>query len=110
MSSQPAPEKSGARFFARRATRRESLLFVLPALTISAAAFWLTFRFVQPAPPRSLAMSTGAADGAYHRFALKYQQILARDGVTLLLKPSAGSVENLKRLKDDNAGIDVGFV
>ena len=110
MSSQPAPEKARARFFARRATRREWLLFVLPTLAIIVAAFWFTFRFVQPAPPRSLAMSTGAADGAYHRFALKYQQILARDGVTLELTPSAGAVENLKRLKDDDAGIDVGFV
>jgi len=110
MPSQPASDKARARFFARRASRREWLLFVLPTLAIIVAAFWLTFRFVQPAPPRLLAMSTGAADGAYHRFALKYREILARDGVTLELKPSAGSVENLKRLKDDDAGIDVGFV
>jgi TRAP transporter TAXI family solute receptor len=96
--------------FARRATLREWLVFGLPTLIIIFAAFWITFRFVQPAPPRTLSMSTGAADGAYHRFALQYREILARDGVTLELKPSAGSVENLKRLKDDDAGIDVAFV
>ena len=110
MSTQAGPDTARTRFFARRTSRREWLLFLLPTLAIIVAAFWLTFRFVQPAPPRLLAMSTGAADGAYHHFALKYQEILARDGVTLELKPSAGSVENLKRLKDDEAGIDVGFV
>ena len=96
--------------FARRATLREWLVFGLPTVIIIFAAFWITFRFVQPAPPRTLAMSTGAADGAYHRFALQYREILARDGVTLELKPSAGSVENLARLKNDDAGIDVAFV
>ncbi len=99
-----------ARIFARRTNLREWLLFLVPTIVLIAAAFWLTFRFVQPAPPGSLMMSTGAADGAYHRFALRYQEILARDGVRLDLKPSAGSVENLARLKDDNAGVDVGFV
>ncbi len=96
--------------FARNATLREWLLFGLPSIVVIVAAFWIGFRFVQPAPPGSLTMSTGAPDGAYHRFALRFREILARDGVTLELKPSAGSVENLARLKDDNAGVDVAFV
>jgi TRAP transporter TAXI family solute receptor len=110
MSADPNTKMRRAVAFARRATLREWLLFGVPAIAIVAAAFWITFRFVQPAPPGSLTMSTGAADGAYHRFALKYREILARDGVTLELKPSAGSVENLARLKDDDAGVDVAFV
>jgi TRAP transporter TAXI family solute receptor len=94
----------------RQATIREWLIFLVPTLAIIAAAFWITTRFIQPAPPGALTMSTGAADGAYHRFALQYREILARDGVTLELKPSAGSVENLARLKNDDAGVDVAFV
>ena len=83
---------------ARHATLREWLLFGLPCIAVIVAAYWVTFRFVQPVPPGSLAMSTGAPDGAYHRFALRFREILARDGITLDLKPSAGSVENLARL------------
>ena len=94
----------------RQATIREWMIFLVPTLAIVAGAFWITTRFIQPAPPGALTMSTGAADGAYHQFALRYREILARDGVTLELKPSAGSVENLARLKDDNAGADVAFV
>ena len=55
-------------------------------------------------------MTTGSAEGAYHGFAQKYREILARDGITLELKASGGSVGNLARLKDDKAGIEVGFV
>ncbi|MBL8377908.1 MAG: TAXI family TRAP transporter solute-binding subunit [Burkholderiales bacterium] len=85
-------------------------MLILPAGLLVAAAFWVTARYIQPAPPDSLVMSTGAADGAYHRFGLRYREILARDGVTLELRTSAGSVENLARLKDDAASVDVGFV
>jgi TRAP transporter TAXI family solute receptor len=110
MASGPASRP--ARFVAamRRATLRELLLFILPALALVAVAFAVTVRFIKPAPPGSLVISTGAPDGAYHRFAERYRDILARDGVTLELKPSAGSVDNLARLKDDEAGVDVGFV
>ena len=98
------------RIFARPTSRREWLLFALPAALAIAAAFWVTTRFVKPAPPSTLTMTTGSAEGAYHTFAQKYREILARDGITLELKASVGSVDNLARLKDDKAGIEVGFV
>lgn len=51
-------------------------------------------------------MTTGTVDGASHQFALKYQTYLQANGVTLELKPSTGSVQNLDRL---NAGMPVGL-
>jgi len=89
---------------------RETIVIWLPTLALVVGAFWLTYHFVQPAPPDHITMTTGAADGAYHQFALKYQRILAREGIRLDLKPSSGSVENLARLKNDSAAVDVGFV
>ena len=109
----PAPtlqRKRRLEAFRHRPSLRDFFLVWLPTLAIVVGAFWLTYYFVQPAPPDHLAMSTGAPDGAYHQYALKYQAILARDGVALELKPSSGSVENLARLRDDNAGVDVAFV
>lgn len=69
---------------------------------------WGVLHFVSPTPPRTLTMSTGAADGAYHQFGLKYQRILKANGINLVLQPSSGAVENLQRL--NNGSTSVAFV
>ena len=91
------------------ALNRGQRLVLLIILTMLAAALaWSLARFVSPSPPRTLTLSTGTVDGAYHQFGLKYQAILKDSGVLLVLAPSSGSVENLKRLGDGKAS--VGFV
>jgi len=60
-------------------------------------------KLISPAPPRSLVMSTGAVDGAYQAFGLKYQALLKANGIALELKPSTGSIENLGRLNTKEA-------
>lgn len=67
-------------------------------------------RFVQPAPPKRVVMSTGAPGGAYHAFAERYRDILARRGVTLELRPSAGAIQNLDRLRKREGGVSVALV
>ena len=91
-------------------SRREMALIGIPVLALVIGAFWLAHQFVKPAPPSTLVMTTGAPDGAYHSFALRYQAALAKEGVTLELRPSAGSVENLKRLRDDGSGVELGLI
>ena len=81
----------------------------LPVILVF-AAFWFAARYIKPAPPSNFVMTTGADGGAYHLFAQRYRDILAREKITIALKPSAGAIENLKRLLDDNAGVDVGLV
>ncbi len=70
--------------------------------------FVVAYQFVQPAPPKRIVITTGGEAGAYYQFAQRYAAILARDGITLEVKSSAGSLENLDRLKADQA--QVGFV
>ncbi|MFN4342669.1 MAG: TAXI family TRAP transporter solute-binding subunit [Azonexus sp.] len=70
--------------------------------------FAVAYQFVQPAPPKRIVITTGGESGAYYQFAQRYAAILARDGITLEVKSSAGSLENLARLKADEA--QVGFV
>jgi TRAP-type uncharacterized transport system substrate-binding protein len=55
-------------------------------------------------------MTTGAEDGAYHRYALRYREVLAREGVELVLRPSSGAAENLQRLRSGDGGVEVGLV
>jgi TRAP transporter TAXI family solute receptor len=83
---------------------------LLPAVAILAATAWIALQFVQPAPPKKVVMSGGAEGGAYESYAEQYRELLAVDGVQLELRRSAGSVENLRRLKDENSGVIIGFV
>jgi len=91
-------------------TVKELAAVVLPVVLAVALAFWVTFKFVQPAPPRVVVMSTGAEGGAYQAFGLRYKAILARDGVTLELRPSSGAVENVARLRDPASDVSIAFV
>jgi len=87
---------------------REALATSWPMLALIVAGFLLAFYFVQPAPPKTLVMSTGREDGIYHAFAKQYQDYFAKNGVTLELRASGGSGENLLRLIKQEA--DVAFV
>jgi hypothetical protein len=81
-----------------------------PALLLVVAGFWIAYQFVEPAPPRHLVISTGLPDGAYHGFAKRYAEILARSGIELRIRQSGGSIDNLGRLKDEDSGVDAAFV
>ena len=81
----------------------------LPAIAVI-AAFWIAARYVKPAPPNTFAMTTGADGGAYHLFAQRYRDILARERIAIQLKPSAGSIENLQRLQDGKSQAEAGLV
>ena len=70
--------------------------------------FVVAYQFVQPAPPSRIVITTGGEAGAYFQFAKRYAAILARDGITLEVKTSAGSLQNLDRLKAGEA--DIAFV
>lgn len=81
-----------------------------PILLLSIAGIWLAVRFVRPAPPDTVTMTSGP-DGSMFRIAAdKYRSILARNGVTLKILTSKGSLENLHRLNDRSSPADIGFV
>ncbi len=75
---------------------------------IAGIGFVIAYQFVEPAPPKRIVITTGSNSGAYYHFAQRYAAILARDGITLDVRASAGSLQNLERLKADEA--QVGFV
>jgi TRAP transporter TAXI family solute receptor len=86
-------------------------LWVLSGLALLAALIsgsWNVVKKISPAPPRHIVMTTGATDGAYNQFGLRYQAILARNGIELELRTSTGSIQNLERLQSGE--VDVGFV
>ena len=65
---------------------------------------------MRPAPPDHFTIVTGASDGAYQIYAARYKEFFAKNGITLEIKASAGSAENLRRLLDPKEEVDVGFL
>jgi TRAP transporter TAXI family solute receptor len=94
----------------REYSPRDLLIVGLPLLLLVLAGFWFASRFIQPAPPSTLVISTGGEGGAYQRFGAFYKDVLARYNVEVIEKPSAGSLENLARLRDPEQQIDVAFI
>ncbi|GAB4172369.1 MAG: TAXI family TRAP transporter solute-binding subunit [Rhodocyclaceae bacterium] len=89
---------------------RDLLAVGLPLAAVVIAGFWIAAQFIQPAPPTRLAFASGPEGGSYQQFAARYKQVLARFGITLEERPSAGSAENLRLLLDPSAPVAAGFV
>ncbi len=74
------------------------------------AVFWATYKVMRPAPPSHVTIVTGPSDGAYQIYAARYKEFFGRSGITLDIKPSAGSSENLVRLQNRDEDVDIGFL
>jgi TRAP-type uncharacterized transport system substrate-binding protein len=96
--------------YPRRGRARYVWIAAITALLVAGAAVWIAFALLQPTPPRTVVMTTGADGSASQGFARRYREILARNGIELQLRPSAGAIENLARLNDPRSGVSVGFV
>jgi TRAP transporter TAXI family solute receptor len=82
---------------------------VLIALLV-AASLWLSFRWLQPWPPRQLTIAAGPSGSLLLSHAERYREALAREGVTLIVRPTEGAGDNLGLLGDPNSGVDLAFV
>jgi TRAP-type uncharacterized transport system substrate-binding protein len=93
-----------------RVSWRDLWLTLGPVLVVIAVGTWFALRYVRPAPPDTVIITSGAEGSAFLSTAEKYRDILARSGVKLQILPSQGALENLQRLKDPAFKVDVGFV
>jgi TRAP-type uncharacterized transport system substrate-binding protein len=86
--------------------------FVLLCLALMALAYWS----VDPNPPKTLVLATGPENSDYHVLGQRYQRKLAKHGIKVELKLTAGSQENIELLGAQanptsvTARVDVGFV
>ncbi len=89
---------------------RDLLVALLPVTLLAAAVIWAILHFVRPAPPKVITLSSGPEGSSFDRAAERYAKAFARNGVTLRVKRSNGSLENLRRLADPASDVDAGFV
>jgi TRAP-type uncharacterized transport system substrate-binding protein len=80
--------------------------FVLLALLLLAGAYLL----LDPAPPRRVVLATGPEQSDYAGFGQRYAAELKRYGIEVVQKPTQGSSENRRLLRDAAQDVDLGFV
>src|SRR4051794_37210179 len=97
-----------ARF--RSASWRDLLVVGLPTVLVTAVAIGVAVKAARFAPPKTIHFVSGPDGSGYRNQAEKYQKILAREGVKLEIIPSRGALDNLDRLANPAARVDVGFV
>jgi TRAP transporter TAXI family solute receptor len=90
--------------------RRRRLRLALLATALVAVAAWSVVVFVVSAVPRHFVLASGPEGGIYHRYAKQYTAILAREGVTIDERMTAGATANLQLLLDPKSRVDVAFM
>jgi len=79
-------------------------------LLVTGAMVFALFWFFHSAPPSTIIITSGPAGSVFQTTAERYRAILARSHVKLKILPSEGALDNLKRLSDRSARVDIGFV
>lgn len=79
-----------------------------PGLLLVVAGFYLAQQYIKPAPPREVTLASGQPEGAYYHFAKQYAEFLAREKITLHVRKTAGSMENIQLL--ERGEVDIAFI
>ncbi|HCE42572.1 MAG TPA: C4-dicarboxylate ABC transporter substrate-binding protein [Lentisphaeria bacterium] len=81
-------------------------VILLTCLAISLAIFM----FFNSAAPNTITIASGPEGSIFSKTADKYKKILLKQGIKLIILPSEGSLDNLKKLVDPKIKVDVGLV
>jgi TRAP-type uncharacterized transport system substrate-binding protein len=79
-------------------------------LLLAAALLYAAYLVLDPTPVRHIVLATGPDRGAYSEFAKRYVPLLRAHGVTVELRATGGSSENLALLRNPTSGVQVAFV
>jgi TRAP-type uncharacterized transport system substrate-binding protein len=79
---------------------RSSFAIMVFSAAIAVGALYLTYRLIDPLPPRHFAIAAAGVGSVYEDSAKQYRQILARYGVDLEIRNSAGALENHHLLRN----------
>lgn len=89
---------------------RDLLASAGPLLALGIVLVALAYWALDPMPPRHVVMATGPERSAYDSFGERYRTVLARRGIELELRPTAGSLANLEALGQAGGDVAFGFV
>ncbi len=75
-----------------------------------AMLLWAAWNVLDPLPERRIVIATGPEQGAYQAFADRYKPLLEAQGLSVELRPSQGTRQNLRWLRDADSGVHAAFV
>ena len=88
---------------------RLSLVILISSAAIVFGALYVIYRLVDPLPPRHLVIAASTAGSGYDNVSKRYASILARHGVELEIRHSAGAVGDLNLLRDPASGVQAAL-
>lgn len=85
-------------------------IFVVAGLALT-GGLWLFLGWFAPPPSHTLTIAAGPRSGAYHAYAVRYRDLLFAEGIDARVTETAGTVENLERMRPGSAGCcaDIAF-
>lgn len=87
---------------------KQFLRFYGAPIAIVLLGLLVAFLFMAPAPPKKVVIAGGAAGGAYAATAESYAKVLRDQGIEVEVLSTAGSVDNLAKIKAKQA--DIGII
>lgn len=87
---------------------KQFLRFYGAPIAVVLLGLLVAFLFMAPAPPKKLVIAGGAAGGAYAATAESYARALREQGIEVDVLNTAGSVDNLAKIKARQA--DIGII
>lgn len=85
-------------------------LVIVMAILVTVAALFGVLWILVPPPPKVIDLATGFPTGLYQQFGQRLQSELSEQGVSLRLKNTGGTKDNLALLKDPNSGVDFAMI
>jgi TRAP transporter TAXI family solute receptor len=89
---------------------RDLLIAWGPFFVIGIGLLILAYFLLDPMPPKHVVLGTGPENGAYAEFGKRYVEELKRYGISVELRQTVGSRENLVLLRDGKQKLDLAFV
>ncbi len=89
---------------------RGNVIRGIAALIATVVVSWLALEYFVPSLPTRITIATGGKGTTFEDFGERYRQRFARAGVNLIVRETAGALENLELLKDPNSGVQIGFL
>jgi TRAP-type uncharacterized transport system substrate-binding protein len=89
---------------------RDLVLTFGPFVLIAIALLVAAYAILDPTPPKQVVLATGPENTAYARWGDLYAAELRRFGIRVELRPTMGSLQNRRLLRDPKERVDLAFV
>jgi TRAP transporter TAXI family solute receptor len=80
------------------------------AFLVLVAILFATLWVLVPPPPRSIQLATGLPTGLYQQFGERLQKEFTEEGISLRLRTTGGTSDNLALLNDPHSGVDFAMI